>query len=190
MRYQRLRSTVLALTLLPVAACAFAQTDSLVAASSSARPQTQGALQGSVPAADASSSGPLSLSLDEALKRGLRYNLGAIESQQAVRQAQGERIVARSPLLPNLNGYLREVAEQIDLASFGFKFNAPASSGLSFPTIVGPFNFFDLRGGLTQKLADFQSLRTYQSSRESLRAADLSVQDTRELVVYVVTAGY
>jgi outer membrane protein TolC len=190
MRYQRLRSTVLALTLLPVAACAFAQTDSLVAASASARPQTQGALQGSVPAADASASGPLSLSLDEALKRGLRYNLGAIESQQAVRQAQGERIVALSPLVPNLNGYLREVAEQIDLASFGFKFNAPAGSGLSFPTIVGPFNFFDLRGGLTQKLADLQSLRTYQSSRESLHAADLSVQDTREAVVYVVTAGY
>ena len=189
MRYRCLRSIFLAMSLLPMATCAIAQTDSLAASSSSSRSLSQGALQGSVPG-DAPTSGPLALSLDEAVKRGLRYNLGAIESLQTVRQAHGESIVARSPLLPNLNGNLREVAEQIDLASFGFKFNAPPSSGLSFPTIVGPFNFFDLRGAWTQKLADFQSLRTYQSSRESLRAADLWVQDTRELVVYVVTAGY
>jgi outer membrane protein TolC len=159
-----------------MATCAFAQTNS-------------SALQGSVPG-DAPSSGPFALSLDEALKRGLRFNLGAIESQQSAHHAHGESIVARSPLMPNLNGYLREVDEQIDLAAFGFKFNVPPSAGLSIPTIVGPFNFFDLRAGWTQKLADIQSLRTYQSSRESLRAADFSVQDTRELVVYVVTAGY
>jgi len=176
MRYRCLRSILLATSLLPMATCAFAQTNS-------------SALQGSVPG-DAPSSGPFALSLDEALKRGLRYNLGAIESQQSARQAHGESIVARSPLMPNLNGYLREVDEQIDLAAFGFKFNVPPSAGLSIPTIVGPFNFFDLRAGWSQKLADIQSLRTYQSSRESLRAADFSVQDTRELVVYVVTAGY
>ena len=176
MRYRCLRSILLATSLLPMATCAFAQTNS-------------SALQGSVPG-DAPSSGPFALSLDEALKRGLRFNLGAIESQQSARQAHGESIVARSPLMPNLNGYLREVDEQIDLAAFGFKFNVPPSAGLSIPTIVGPFNFFDLRAGWSQKLADIQSLRTYQSSRESLRAADFSVQDTRELVVYVVTAGY
>ena len=188
MRKSWLRSILPVLSLLPAATGAFAQTATL-AASAGSGPQTQGALQGSVPA-EAPPSGPLALSLDEALKRGLRYNLGAIESQQVVRQAQGEKIVARSPLLPNLNGDLREVVEQIDLASFGFKFSAPPGSGLSFPTIVGPFNYFDLRGNLSQKLADLQALRTYQSSRESLRAAGLSVQDTREAVVYIVTAGY
>jgi outer membrane protein TolC len=188
MRKSWLRSILPVLSLLPAAAGAFAQT-AAPAASASSGPQAQGALQGSVPA-EAPPSGPLALSLDEALRRGLRYNLGAIESQQVVRQAQGEKIVARSPLLPNLNGDLREVVEQIDLASFGFKFSAPPSSGLSFPTIVGPFNYFDLRGSLSQKLADLQALRTYQSSRESLRAAGLSVQDTREAVVYIVTAGY
>jgi len=188
MRKPWLRSILPALSLLPVATGAFAQTATLLVSASSG-PPAQGALQGSVPA-EAPPGGTLALSLDEALKRGLRYNLGAIESQQVVRQAQGEKIVARSPLMPNLNGDLREVAEQIDLASFGFKFKAPPSSGLSFPTIVGPFNFFDLRASLTQKLADIQSLRGFQSSRESLRAANFSVQDTREAVVYVVTAGY
>jgi outer membrane protein TolC len=183
MRYRWLRSMLLALSLLPVATSAFAQSDSL-ATSSSGRPQSQGSVPGDVP------SGPLNLSLDEAVKRGLRYNLGTIESQQSLRQAHGAIIVERSQLVPNLSSYLREVDQQINLASFGFKFTAPPGSGFSIPSVVGPFNYFDLRASLTQKLADIQALRTYQSSRESFRAADFSVQDTRELVVYVVTSGY
>ena len=35
-----------------------------------------------------------------------------------------------------------------------------------------------------------QAIRTYQSSREAQKAADLSAADAREMVVYVVTAGY
>src|SRR5712692_3853518 len=189
MRYLWLRSLLVAFSLIPVAASVFAQTASLAVTPPSGLAQAQGVFQGSVPS-DAPSSGPLSLSLDEAVKRGLRYNLGAINSQQSLRQAQGESIVARSPLLPNLSANLREVDQQIDLASFGFKFNLPPSAGFSLPTIIGPFNYFDLRGNLTQKLADVQALRTYQSSREARRAADLSIQDAREMVVYVVTAGY
>jgi outer membrane protein TolC len=149
----------------------------------------QAAFQGSVPSGPVTDQ-PLPLSLDEALQRGLRYNLGPILSQQTLRRSQGESTVALSPLLPNINGYLREVVQQIDLASFGFRFSAPPGVGFSIPTIVGPFNYFDLRASLTQKLADVQALRSYQSSRETQRAAGLSVQDAREAVVFAVTAGY
>ena len=189
MRYLWTRSLFVAFSLFPMTAPVFGQTTSLSVTLANGLAPAQGPFQGSVPSA-APSSEPLSLSLDEALKRGLRYNLGAINSQQGLRQAQGESIAALSSLLPNLNGYLQEVDQQIDLAAFGFKFKLPPSSGFSIPTIVGPFNYFDLRGGLTQRLADIQALRAYQSSRESQRAADLSVQDAREIVVYVVTAGY
>jgi len=189
MRYQWLRSSLMALSPFLVAVSAFAQTGSLAVTPTGGPTQAPGAFQGSVPSGPPSS-GPLSLSLDEAVKRGLRYNLGAINSQQSLRQAQGESIVALSPLLPNLSSSLREIDQQIDLAAFGFKFKTPPGSGFSIPTIVGPFNYFDLRGNLTQKLADVQALRTYQSSREARRAADFSVQDSREFVVYIVTAGY
>jgi outer membrane protein TolC len=147
------------------------------------------AFQGSV-GAGAPTGQPLPLSLDVALERGLRYNLGAVTSQQSVRQAQGQSISARSLLLPNVNGGLQETVEQIDLAALGFKFNFPPSLGFSIPNIVGPFNFFDLRGRLTQELANIQDLRSYQSSREAQRASDLAAADARETVVYVVTAGY
>jgi outer membrane protein TolC len=172
-----------------MAAPAFSQAGSPAATPSNSPVQAQTAFQGSI-SSGPPSSGPLSLSLDEALKRGLRYNLGAFNSQQGLRAAQGENIAALSTLLPNLSANFREIDQQIDLAAFGFKFRLPPSAGFSIPTIVGPFNYFDLRGNLTQKLADFQALRTYQSSREARRAADLSAQDARELVVYVVTAGY
>ncbi len=145
----------------------------------------QGSVHSSVPPDQ-----PLSLSLNDALERGLRYNLGAITSQQSLRQAQGESLAARSALLPNLSGNLREIVQQNDLAVYGFKFNLPPSFGVSFPSIVGPYNYFDLRGFLTQRLADVQAVRTYQSARAAQRAADLSVADAREMVVYVVTAGY
>jgi outer membrane protein TolC len=148
-----------------------------------------GSFQGSVSSGPVSNQ-PLNLSLDDALQKGLRYNLGGIVSEQSMRQAQGESIVARSQLLPNLNGGLLESVQQIDLASFGFKFKLPPSLGFSFPNIVGPFNYFDLRGYLTQRLADVQAIRSYQSARERQRAANFSVADAREMVVYLVTAGY
>jgi outer membrane protein TolC len=189
MRYQWFGCFLVILGTFPTTAPAFAQAAPSVVTLPTISVQAQSAFQGSVPSG-APSSQPLALSLDEALQRGLRYNLGTINSQQNLRQAQGESIAALSQLLPNLNGNVREIVQQIDLAAFGFKFNLPPSAGFSIPTIVGPFNYFDLRGNLTQKLADVQALRTFQSSRETQRAADLSVQDSRELVVYVVTAGY
>ena len=138
--------------------------------------------------AESPSSQPVSLSLTDALERGLRYNLGEVISAQDSRQAQGATIAARSLLLPNLSGELHETAQQVDLAAFGFKL--PPGSGASFPHVLGPSNYFDLRGTLTQRLADIQALRSYQSTREGQRAADLYAVNAREMVVYVVTSGY
>ena len=150
-----------------------------------------GPFQGSVsPAASVAtpSDQPVKLSLDDALQRGLRYNLGAVRSLQDSRQAQGATIASRADLMPNLSTGLRETVQQIDLAEFGFKL--PPGSPFAFPQVLGPSNYFDLRAMLTQRVADLQALRTYQSSREAQRAAELSAVNARETVVYVVTAGY
>ena len=175
MRYPWLRILSLFLCLLPLARPAVAQTNP--------------GFQGSV-SSGAASAQPLPLSLNDALQRGLRYNLGGIDSQQVSRQAHGESTAARSALMPNLNSYVLETVEQIDLAALGFKFSFPPSFGFSIPNIVGPFNYFDLRGSLSQSIADVQTIRTYQSSREAQKAAELSAADAREIVVYVVTSSY
>jgi outer membrane protein TolC len=148
-----------------------------------------GPYQGSASAGPPSDQ-PVSLSLDQALKMGLHYNLGGINAEQASQRATGEKIVVRSALFPDFSGGLRENFQQIDLASYGFKFKFPPNLGINFPTIVGPFNYFDLRGYLTQRVADVQSIRSYQSAREAERAAELSMADSREIVVFVVTQAY
>jgi outer membrane protein TolC len=174
MRIFRLRLCVLMFGVLLPAVAGLAQTDVYQGSASSGPPSDQ----------------PMSLSLDQALKLGLRYNLGGITAEQASQRANGERIVTRSALYPDISGALREDVQQIDLASFGFKFNFPPNLGLKFPTIVGPFNYIDLRAYLKQRIADVQSIRTYQSSREAQKAAEFSAADAREVVVYVVTAAY
>ncbi|HXC32645.1 MAG TPA: TolC family protein [Verrucomicrobiae bacterium] len=152
------------------------------------RAQT-GPYQGSASAGPPSDQ-PVSLTLDQALKMGLRYNLGGITAAESSERANGARIVSRSALYPDISGGLRENVQQIDLASYGFKFSFPPSLGIHFPNIVGPFNFFDLRGYVTQRVADFNAIRSYQSARELQRAEELSAADSREIVVYVVTSAY
>lgn len=128
------------------------------------------------------------LSLQDAVQRGIQYNLGAVGIGQVVRLAQGQSKVARSALLPNLNGSLSETVEQVDLRVLGLRLNAPA--GIAIPTIVGPFNYFDLRATLSQSVADLTAINNYRASREVLHASQLSAQDSRDQVVLAVGGAY
>ena len=127
------------------------------------------------------------LSLREAVQRGLSYNLGAVGLNHAARQAQGQSQAARSALLPNLSGYLTEVVQQTDLAAEGFNFKLP---GFALPSIVGPFNYFDLRGSLSQSVVDLTAWNNYRASHEVFRAAQFAARDARDLVVLAVCGAY
>ena len=129
------------------------------------------------------------LSLREAVARALDYNLGTVGLTSAIAQAHGQTIVSRSALLPNLNGTLSETVQQTDLKAAGFKFSSPFP-GFNIPTIVGPFNYFDLRVHLTQAVADLTALNNYRSSKEALRANQLLGQDAKDLVVLAVGGAY
>src|ERR1022692_2215171 len=149
--------------------------------------QVQGPYAGSV----AGSAKPFSgkLSLREAVGRALEYNLGTEGLTQAMRQARGQARVARSSLLPNLNGYLRETVEQENLAALGLRIHVPIP-GFSFPTIVGPFNYYDLRATLTQTVADLTALNNYRSARELVKANEAALRDARDLVVLAAGGAY
>lgn len=149
--------------------------------------QAEGAYAGSVAGF---SKKPFSgkLSLQEAILRGLDYNLGAVEFTQAVRQSHGQMRVARSALLPNLTGDLAETVEQTSLAASGFgKFKI---SGFSLPPVVGPFNYMDLRARLSQTVVDLTAWKNVKSAKENLRANQLTYQDSRDLVVLAVGGAY
>ena len=149
--------------------------------------QSQGPYAGSVTGTAKPFSGRLSLR--EAVARGLEYNLGTEGLTQAMRQARGQARVARSALLPNLNGYLRETVEQENLAALGLRIHVPIP-GFSFPTIVGPFNFYDLRATLTQTVADLTALNNYRSAQELVKANEAALRDARDLVVLAAGGAY
>jgi hypothetical protein len=111
------------------------------------------------------------LSLADALKRALSYNLGAVDMSQSARQSSAESRAARSALLPNLSGSLSETVEQVDLAALGVRFNLPtAFAGFGIPTVVGPFNYFALQASLSQTVANLTTLDNYRAARATARA--------------------
>ena len=150
--------------------------------------QVQGAYQGSVPSA-AAPGAPLPISLDEALKRGLQYNLGPVGFQQLIRQAQGMEQTQRANLLPQISGGLTVNDQQTDLAALGFSsIKSPAAS--AFPTVIGPFHYFDFRAGLSQSIFDVTRLKNYRASQENVKASQFAAQDARDLVVLAVAGAY
>src|SRR5581483_3846463 len=71
----------------------------------------------------------------------------------------------------------------------GIRFHS-SLPGFSIPTVVGPFNYFDLRARLTQTVADLTAWKNYRSAEESARANQLSVKDARDLVALAVGGAY
>src|ERR1700682_6512623 len=61
--------------------------------------QQQNPFLGSVPTGTLSAT-PVELSLQDAIERGVHFNLGVIEDQSSLRQAQAQRLRALSALLP------------------------------------------------------------------------------------------
>ncbi len=140
-----------------------------------------GQFQGSVPAGQPASS--IALSLQDAIDRGLKNNLGLLVQTTGTEFARAERIRALSALLPTLVGDISETVQQINLASFGFHFSGA-------PSVVGPFGVTDLRLFGSQNILDFTAIRNRRAAEENFRAANLSVQDARDLVVQSVASAY
>jgi outer membrane protein TolC len=146
----------------------------------------QNQFQGSVPTG-LPSTAPLALTLHDAINRGLKANLGLLISDSANEIARGERLRALSALIPQLNGRAVETDEQLDLKTVGFNFHFP---GVSIPTVVGPFHYTDVRAQASWTAFDYTALKSYSASRESQRAAQLSILDARDLVVQAVATGF
>ncbi|MGA8741523.1 MAG: TolC family protein [Terracidiphilus sp.] len=143
---------------------------------------TAGNYQGSVTAGQATSQ-PLDLSLDDAIQRGLKNNLGMILSGTQTASARAQKLSELQPLLPDVEFNAHEAVQQVDLAAEGLRIPG-------FPTIIGPFGYTDLRGYVTWSLVDVKSLRTYMAAKHQFKGAELSEQDARDMVVLTVGNAY
>jgi outer membrane protein TolC len=128
----------------------------------------------------------LELTLRDAIKMALRYNLGAIESGQNAQIARGQRLLALSNLLPQVSAGVSETVEQVNLATFGL-------SGLKLqgiPTVVGPFSYSSVDASVSQTLFSFESIQRFRSARTAEQAAQLSYQDILDVVTLTVGNAY
>src|SRR4029077_3943434 len=127
------------------------------------------AVTGSVPSGPATEQ-VLELTLRDAIKMALRYNLGAIESGQNAQIARGQRLLALSNLLPQVSAGASETVEQLNLATFGL--NGLKTQGI--PTVVGPFSYSSVDASVSQTLFSYESIQRFRAARTAEQAAELS----------------
>ncbi len=143
---------------------------------------TQDSFKGSV--VDGNATGAvLDLSLDEAIQRGLRQNLGIILQTTAQQNARGQQYEQLQALLPTVTGDVSIEVQQVNLAAYGLKFPG-------IKPIVGPFQVVDFRAYLTQNLFNVPALENYLAAKHNFTAAKLTAEDARDMVVLTVGNAY
>ena len=128
----------------------------------------------------------LQLTLRDAVKMALRYNLGVIESGQNAQIARGQRLLALSNLLPQVSAGASENVQQVNLATFGF--NKFETAGI--PNVVGPFSYSSVDGSVSQTLFSYEFIQRFRAARTAEQAAQLSYQDILDVVTLTVGNAY
>ena len=148
--------------------------------------QVTGEYQGSIPDPNAPP-GPLTLTIADAVQRGLRFNLGGISANSTVRQLRGERLASLSELLPEIYGTLIESGEKLDLQTLGL--STGVLGPMPVPVIVGPFHYYSALANFSEGLS-MTSLYNLRQANASAAAAMSSAKDARELVILAVAGTY
>jgi outer membrane protein TolC len=131
--------------------------------------------------------GVLPLSLQDAIDRGLKQNLGLLLSSADVRSARGQRWEQLSALLPHVIAAPYVAESKLNVDEIGF---AGLASLLHIPSSVGPFSYFDARASVTQTLFDWRSINATRAAAQSLKSSEYTFKDARDLVVLAVGYTY
>jgi outer membrane protein TolC len=149
--------------------------------------QRQNPYLGSVPSKNTGTK--IELSLRGAIEKGLRYNLGLVEASQASADVRADRMRALSALLPQLSADALQGYQNLSYKEIGLKL--PPISGLpALPSTSGALGYQDARVSLAQSLYNAELRNEYRARRSDERASMLSVQDSRDVVVFAVGTAY
>jgi outer membrane protein TolC len=157
-------------------------------------PGQQNPFLGSAPEGQATGD-VLQIDFKDAIDRGLRNNLGLLLAGDQTELARGEKWKALSDMLPNVSAHVFEDVQTQSLAALGFNklfplLSPPGSTPRSLPRLVPAFNYFDARASLSQSVFSFKNLEKERSALESVKAAQFSYKDAREVVVLAVGNAY
>lgn len=144
--------------------------------------QQQNPFLGSVPQGAATAQ-PIALSLEDAVSRGLRFNLGVIENQAALRQARAQRLRALSVIVPSVSALLRQNLDDLNRIAIGLKI-----PGL--PSSTGQFGYQEAYMTFSDTGLNLASLYQYRASRRAVEAQKLSLDDAGNVVALAVGTAY
>ena len=129
------------------------------------------------------SAAPTTLTFADAIDRGLRYNLGLIESTLTSADASAARLRALSALRPTVSARAAQVYEDLALKEIGLTL-----PGL--PATTGGFGFQDFRVSVSQPIYNSELRNRYKSEQSAERASTLGARDAQDVVVLEVGTAY
>jgi outer membrane protein TolC len=148
--------------------------------------QAQNPYLGSVPAKATGT--VLELSLAGAIDRGLRYNLGLVESERGSADVHGERLRALAALLPQISAHGTQGFDNVSFAEIGLKL--PPIPGFRLAPTTGGFGYQDARIAMTSPVYDRGLREQYRARKSDEQASVLSAKDSRDVVVLAVGTAY
>lgn len=121
---------------------------------------------------------PVRLTIEEAITRALKANLGVQVADSQRSEAAGARERAFSALLPHASGDHVTSLQNRNLQALGI-----SVPGFPIPVVAGPFSNYDYRVFGSQTIVDRQAYHNWKASERQQEATALSYQDTRDLVI-------
>lgn len=134
----------------------------------------------------------LPLGIDEAIQRGMEYNLQQILAQQNEVAIHGEILTVGNALLPTLQAQVKSSAQEINLAAMGFK--ASSLSGLNIPggsfAEIVKVNTTSAQLNVGQALFNLPAYEFYRAARKAEVVAQLNTKLGRGNVALNVGTKY
>ena len=144
--------------------------------------QQQNPFLGSVPTGTLSPE-PIQLSLADAINHGLRFNLGVVENQATLRQAQAQKLRALSTMVPSVSTLLRQNLDQLSTIAIGLRV-----PGL--PLSTGQFSYQESYLAFSDTGLNLSTVYQYRASRHTVEAQRLSLEDAGNVVALAVGTAY
>jgi outer membrane protein TolC len=132
--------------------------------------------------------GEIRISLEDAIARGLRFNLGLIDSQQADAGVRADREHALSQLLPQISARAQQSYEQLSFKALNIKL--PPQAGFQLPPTTGGFGSGEADIVAHSAIVNLELRNRYKAQKALESASALSTKDARDIVVYAVGTAY
>jgi outer membrane protein TolC len=135
---------------------------------------------------------PLSLGLDAAIDRGLKYNLQVLLANEAERSVRGQISTVFSQLTPNLKAVGYTSTQEIDLAALGFKPASLTAFGFA-PGAISTIVKVDTTAAqlsADQVLFNLPDFYLYSAAKRAETVFQMNVLNARGSVVQAVGTQY